>query len=425
MTAVKNPKLREDLFIMEKDDRVLFLNAEVPDWITINKRFKPIFEFFDGTHNLAEITSFVTSRYPSEEELKHQVLELLSTSSLFDDNAPAQHPVRDSHLKQVYLTLTGQCNLSCAYCYATVREPRAEGSLSQWILYVDKLLGIRSPLTFVFTGGEPLLVPFVIELAKYTKGKGCSNVLLTNGTLIRTKKCALAIASYFDLVRLSLDSVEPRINDSLRGNGVAEKVKAAVELLKKVDANYQVLCTVTKKNLGEVESISSNFDNQVSFQPLYVLGRAEQKQDLCITGSEYYDSLTRSGIFKYLPSYRNNIHTYRRNPFKRCSVGVEELSIDTEGNVYPCHMLHYDNMHVCNIDSEDVLERYQRSGVLERIRSMNVDTIVKCRSCIVRNFCGGSCRARPDYEANADPGTKPFCEFEYKVILDALLYSYG
>jgi radical SAM protein with 4Fe4S-binding SPASM domain len=187
------------------------------------------------------------------------------------------------------------------------------------------------------------------------------------------------------------------------------------------------MTTVTTKTLESVDSFSEHFNNHVIFQPFYSMGRARINNDLSITGKQYYDALTKKGKFNLLHGYADTIMSFRNNPFKRCTFAKEEISVDPEGNIFPCHMLHYDNDSLMcgNLDFESIENIYQTSTVLNKLKRINVDNLPKCKSCVFRNFCGGGCRARNDIPKHGIEAYNSFCEFEQMEIRDALLYSYG
>ena len=228
------------------------------------------------------------------------------------------------------------------------------------------------------------------------------------------------------LIKVSLDSHRPEISSHLRGRGTLEKVTVALGLLDDAKANYTVLATVTKLNKKDMGEFAQHFNNKVSFQPLYRMGAAKTEAELFISGDEYYDALTRTGLFKYLSNYHRNIHSYRGNPSKRCAMATEELSAGPNGDLYPCHMLHYPELKIGNISSvESFDDLYNKSQVLSHLRALTVDSIPQCSECFVRNFCAGGCRARLDFYNDGLDGSDSFCIFEKRQILDALLYSYG
>lgn len=406
------------------------MEPEYPDWITINESYKGIFDLFDGRHSVDDIARFIEQKHEKESALLiEQVGSLIQQSRLFEHNTVAiyeKHEASATKPKYVYLTLTDDCNLNCRYCYAKARGRADSLDFDGWLKFIDELLDFTNPISFTFTGGEPLLVPYLFELATYIKKQSSSCILLTNGTKIENKDTAKRIAECFELVKVSIDSHHPETSSELRGRGTLEKVEAAIELLDEAKANYTVVATVNRLNKDEVDEFAQHFNNKVHFQPLYRMGSAGKDAELFISGDEYYEALTRNGLFKYLSNYHRNIHSYRGNPSKRCAMAIEELSVGPNGDLYPCHMLHYPELKVGNVNSgESIEDVYSTSEVLCSLRELSVDTIKQCSDCYVRNFCAGGCRARLDFYSDGLKGDDSFCSFEKRMILDALLYSYG
>jgi radical SAM protein with 4Fe4S-binding SPASM domain len=424
-TAINFPKLSDDIFAKTVDSRVLYLNPKVPDWITINVKYKSFFDLFDGCNSIDSITKHIKKNYSEESELLvNQISNLINDSKIFTHNSipKKQKGNKESGtLKSVYLTLTDDCNLKCKYCYTKGRIRTKTSDLSQWKAYIDKVLSISKPLKFTFTGGEPLLVPFLFDLAKYIHERGSESLLLTNGLCIANKAIAKKISKYFTQTRISLDSIHEENSTYLRGPEVLEKVESAVSLLDKAKAEIILQATVTQINKDEVAEFAAHFKNRVNFQPLYQMGSAKDYTELTISGMEYYQALSQAGIY----GFRRNIHNYKCNPCKRCSMGIEELSIAPNGDLYPCHMLHYPEFRIGNLNEDDIHKLYYESPLLEDLRNINVDNIKQCKICEVRNFCGGGCRARIDFKTSGLKGNDPFCVFEKESILEALMYSFG
>jgi len=422
------PEFVDDIFIYTDTPRVLYLNPEAPDWITINEKYKSILNLIDGKNNETIIYEHINRFYSDEKDtLASQIKSILENSKIFKHNQAKNNfsNYRSAdELKHIYLALTDSCNLKCVYCYATERKKRENVSFETWKNYVADIIDFAVKPIFTFTGGEPLTVPYVLDLASYIKEHGCERILLTNGTLISTEEIADKITSLFDMVKISLDTDDETISKELRGAGTMEKAWNAYNLLSTRKCNVQILATVTSKTYQNLGSFAKRFN--VQFQPLYRdIGRARNSEDLSITGEKYYNALTEQGRFALLHQYKNTIHNFRNNPYKCCAMANEELSIDADGNVYPCHMLHYENLMCGNLKNERISNIYKNSVVLNELRTVNVDTIPKCKKCVYRNICGGACRARVDIAKYGIKGDDDFCSFEQKSILDALLYSYG
>jgi radical SAM protein with 4Fe4S-binding SPASM domain len=426
------PKLINNLYIHEENNRILYFNPEAPDWITINTKYKNIFELFDGNNNENSLFNFIDANHASESELlKQQFREFIKTSNILENNFyphPFNNNLKHEHNikpKYIYVTITDKCNLNCIYCYAKERKDQPDNNLNNWLKYIDDILSFNNECTFVFTGGEPLIAQNIFQLASYIKSKNCQNILLTNGTQINTKEIAQKVVDLFSDIRISLDSLDELINSKLRGNNLVSDIIKAYELLKSCNANVRILSTVNSLTKDDVESFADFFDNNVVFQPFYEMGLGRIHNNLSLTGEEYYNSLTKTDVFKYLQGFHKNIHNYRNRPFKRCAFAVEEISLDSSGNIFPCHMLHYENLNCGNLNTKKFEEIYCNSTILKELRNINVDSMIQCKECIFRNICGGACRARVDITKNGISGINSFCEFEKKSILDALLYSYG
>jgi len=424
------PTFVDDIFIYQDSKRVLYLAPEAPDWITVSEKYKPILDLIDGKNDESTIYEYINQFHNDEKDiLISQIKKLLAESKIFKRNQTEPNsyaPCSTIVPRYIYLTLTDSCNLKCVYCYATERKKLENTSFVTWKKYVSDIIDFAGKPIFNITGGEPLMVPYVFELAAYIKEHGCECILLTNGTYINTEEIADKVAASFSMTKISLDTDDETISKELRGKGVVEKAKNAFDLLSDRKYNVQLLATVTSKTYKNLDSFSKRFNNQVQFQPLYRdMGRARNGEDLSITGEKYYGALTEQGEFSLLHLYHDTIHSYRNNPCKRCAFANEELSIDAAGNVYPCHMLHFEQYLCGNLNKEKMADIYKNSTVLNELRAVNVDNIPKCMKCVYRNICGGACRARVDIAKHGIKGDDDFCSFEQKSILDALLYSYG
>jgi radical SAM protein with 4Fe4S-binding SPASM domain len=425
------PAFVDDIFVYTSGFRSLYLNPEAPDWITIDVKYKPILDMVDDKNDESAIYDYITRFYSDEKDiLASQIKSLLKTSMIFKHNQKPNDCGKSGGVttpRSLYLTLTDSCNLRCAYCYAAERKKREDADLETWKNYVSDIIDFSGKPVFTFTGGEPLLVPYVFDLASYIKEHGCECLLLTNGTLINTEETAAKIAEFFSMVKISLDTIDENISKELRGAGVVEKACNAFNLLSAKKCNVQIQATITAKTYQNLDTFAKTFNNQVHFQPLYRdIGRARNtKEDLSLSGEQYFNALKINGIFTELSGFHQNIHEYRNNPYKRCALAKEELSVDTEGNVFPCHMLHFENLVCGNLNKQKIADIYKNSPVLNEMRDINVDTVPGCRKCPFRNICGGACRARVDIPKYGIRGADDFCSFEKKSILDALLYSFG
>ena len=124
---------------------------------------------------------------------------------------------------------TSACNLRCAGCWAAEYGPRLNLSLEELddIINQGKELGVYF---YMFTGGEPLMrKKDLIRLCE--KHNECAFHAFTNGTLVDEEFCREMKRVGNLTLSLSLEGFA-EANDSRRGQGVYDKVLAAMDLLK-------------------------------------------------------------------------------------------------------------------------------------------------------------------------------------------------
>lgn len=141
-------------------------------------------------------------------------------------------------LSALWIQITGTwCNLECAHCL------NASGPREPWLRPLDaetvrdairegEGLGVKE---VYFTGGEPFLHPEILTLLGEALEVAPTTVL-TNGTKISDAVADaladLAARTPYSLeIRVSLDDVDPGVNDQVRGPGAWEKAVAAVRRL--------------------------------------------------------------------------------------------------------------------------------------------------------------------------------------------------
>lgn len=112
--------------------------------------------------------------------------------------------------KKAYLEITNVCNLSCAFCPKTSREPRFV-SVEEFAALIEQV----PPLTdyvYLHLMGEPLLHPQLGEILSLCHRAGLKVSLTTNGTLLGKRQELLLCSPALYRVSVSLHSFEA--NDS-------------------------------------------------------------------------------------------------------------------------------------------------------------------------------------------------------------------
>jgi MoaA/NifB/PqqE/SkfB family radical SAM enzyme len=147
------------------------------------------------------------------------------------------------------------CNLRCEGCYANSGAHKEKLAWPVFERIVSEAYREWGTRVFIISGGEPMAYKDqgkgVLDLAE--RFPDCFFVMYTNGTLI-DDKVARRMGELGNLSpALSVEGMQEK-TDARRGDGVFEKVLAAMERLKREGVIYGISLTATRKNSEEILS---------------------------------------------------------------------------------------------------------------------------------------------------------------------------
>ena len=264
---------------------------------------------------------------------------MIGISKLYCGAVEASDPLRygrhskdlPSHLLQfskdkkpvVVWNVTRKCNLRCVHCYSHSEDRNYEGELSydEGITLIDDLARFGSPV-ILFSGGEPLVRPDVLELIHHAVDRGLRAVLSTNGTLI-TKMIAKKLKEIgLSYVGISLDGLDDR-HDAFRGvQGTFLKVMKAIGNCMEMELKVGLRFTITKRNFGDIEGIFDLVEEQriprICFYHLVYAGRGTEliQEDL--------DNFQTRGVVDLILERTKRLH--------QIGIPVEVLTVDNHSD---------------------------------------------------------------------------------------------
>ncbi|MEZ4588361.1 MAG: radical SAM protein [Gemmatimonadales bacterium] len=179
------------------------------------------------------------------------------------------HYARDKKPVVVW-NVTRRCNLHCGHCYADSHDRDYPGELST--VEGERLLGDLAEFgvpTVLFSGGEPLLRPDLLELAQMARQLGMRTVLSTNGTRIDASAAADIAAAGFSYAGVSLDGIGA-LNDKVRGSrGAFEAALGGIRATRDAGMRTGIRFTVHAGNRSHLGAI-------------FELAEAERVNRLCV-----------------------------------------------------------------------------------------------------------------------------------------------
>ncbi|MDR1057835.1 MAG: radical SAM protein [Coxiellaceae bacterium] len=150
-----------------------------------------------------------------------------------------------------YVTL--RCNSRCKFCNIWQLQHKSQEPTIEEIknnLKDLKKLGIK---VIDFTGGEPLLYPFLREALVVAKKLGFYTTVTTNCTLY--PQYAGDLKGLINVLYFSLHSHQESVHNEITGINSHQKVITSIELAKKLHQKIYLLHTTTNENLVALPTI--------------------------------------------------------------------------------------------------------------------------------------------------------------------------
>lgn len=258
--------------------------------------------------------------------------------------------------------ITERCNLNCLHCY---KEPQREelsfSQLKNIMTNVEKFLKEKElNLILTVTGGEPFLVTHIYQFLSYLDNVEIVKKIniITNGTILPDED--LKAISKLNIVYISIESLNPEVNDKIRGVGTLKKVISNIEyFVNQYDVG--IMTTLMKSNFFDLKE---NFDTFVStlfrlgikeiiFERFIPAGSSKKLKSELLTSEEIFDFYKKISVYfdldlKHLCKYPaiklvNNSNLKNSFDIKKilvygakCIFGRDGLAILSDGTIYPC-----------------------------------------------------------------------------------------
>ncbi len=322
----------------------------------------------------------------------------------------------------VQLQLTNACNLVCAYCCTNSGGARAEEvSFERMLEVVRQIPEIFGPGTSVaILGGEPLLVPWALDLAEEIVRLGLKLTLFTNGVPLARPELAARTARLVQqgvLLRVSLGGPDPGTCDAISG---APRFALALRGIRQVAA-YGGRVTVDLMFMPQhLDAIAEELtrlqaqlpaNTPVTFGVLYLSGR-EVGQHLFESRAALDEALDRvafeAGVA--IPSPALAPVTHRREGCG-CAMG-QHIHVRSDGALFNCFKM------------EEKIGHLDTLGFAEAARTIRQNPhrakdLPTCSACPLATLCGGGCRSE-NLLYTGDPNTPPCGPWRVRVLSELL-----
>ncbi len=328
----------------------------------------------------------------------------------------------------VVWNITRTCNLRCVHCYSDSYAQTYPGELTtaEAKTVLDDLAAFKVPAV-LFSGGEPLVRPDLLDLIAYAVGKGLRVTLSTNGTLIDEAVAAQLKANHLTYVGISLDGIGAT-NDLFRGvDGAFERAVRGFRHCMAVGQKVGLRLTLTRRNCQDLHQIFDFIEHEgiqrACFYHLVYSGRGNtadeltpaeirQAMDTILARTEDFHRRGLSKEILTVDNHADNAYIYlklrERDPARAAKVyewmkwnggganssGVGIANIDTQGNVHPDQF--WQSATLGNVRQRPFSAIWSDNSIplLRDLRNRLPLLKGRCGACRFKDICGGSFRVR-------------------------------
>ncbi len=330
----------------------------------------------------------------------------------------------------VILNITKRCNLKCIHCYAGSKGSAGQNELStdEWFRVLVNLADFRCPVV-LFSGGEPLLHPDIVKLAKHAVASGMRAVISSNGTMLTPEKAEELASIGLSYVGISMDGGR-EIHDKFRGvPGAFEKALNGLRNARDTGIKTGIRFTMTRKNIDDISEIIKTVESEriprICFYHLVYTGRGEEliKEALPLDKTrEVVDKIINhtsdlhnrgkkveiltvdnhcDGPYLYMRLLRENpkraeevMELLKFNGGNSTGLGVSSISWD--GSVYPDQF--WRNHILGNVRERKFGDIWtdEKNDFLMKLKNKKHYVTGRCAECRFLDVCGGNFRARAE-----------------------------
>jgi len=368
---------------------------------------------------------------PTENDLRARAMSVAPPPGRFESERVS--------VKTLSMSLLGECNLGCTYCYVfadhTPTPMATKMSHDEALRQVDFLIGQAGDdaprLTITFFGGEPFMnFPVMRAAAEHARkraserGKDVGFTVTTNATLLSEEAIAFLV-EYDVQTTVSLDG--HREGNDLRrtwagsGSGsyeaIAPKVTRLLEAFRHRPSRVGARATMTHGN-ADVERIVEHLLGMGFYEVATSVASVEQPE-LKFTAEDY--AAMNAGLARLADRFADEAVRGRHFGFSNvaslvkrfhegsvrdypCGATLGLLGSDSAGKLYVCHRFVGDDRYTVG-SVENGIDHAFRNRF---IRGNSVRMKDYCAPCWLRHLCGGGC-----YHEAMVSGSHDFSKLEH------------
>lgn len=307
------------------------------------------------------------------------------------------------------IEVTSRCNEQCLHCYIPNENKTTDIEFSLALDVLDQLKDMGT-VSVSFSGGELFLHPQIKDILRRAKKNDFMITILSNVTLLDDDLIDVLKELNISLLQVSLYSMNAEEHDAItKLSGSFVRTMAAIEKLLASDIPIQISCPVMKINkdsytdvlawatqrkmkaytdfimMARTDFTTSNLDHRLNLE------ETEELINVIINEDEGYRAMLE------LEPKSKDLERYAKQPV--CGVGIDNLCMAADGNLYPCSG--FQGYALGNAYKQSMRDVWENSEGIKYLRSIMNSSFPQCLSCNARDYCA-MCLVRNFNESGGD-----------------------
>lgn len=313
-------------------------------------------------------------------------------------------------VEQAVVEITNRCNLRCPHCASASGRARPEEMSLAEIRVVMRDLKELGCRTVTILGGEFLLRPDWLDVAKAVKEEGMSLNLITNGILVTPEIRRLFKSLDPATVGVSIDGATPASYRAIRGvDGFAKCRRLLDELVGDGIQQVNAITTFSSRNLGDFDAFVSEFIGQPFVWQVQLVHKAgERFDDSLLLSRDQYEwfvervthciktmgdrlkirTMDDFGYFPFAPEL-----AFLCQIWDGCPAGRRVVGVRANGDVLPCLSLGSGFVED-NVRRRPLVDIWRDPRSFAEFRDKSAERLTgRCAKCIMADRCRAGCSA--------------------------------
>ena len=333
------------------------------------------------------------------------------------------------------LHLTNDCNLGCHYCYVH-KQAKKEMSSDTARAAIRHAAKAGGQVGISFFGGEPLLKERLIrDAVAYARRlevrQGCTFYfkITTNGTLLDDAFLKFCSDQRI-MIALSIDGTQ-QAHDMHRtfkdGSGSFARVERVAKRLLEYQPYAYAMMVVNPDTVGyyadgvqhlfdlgfQYYICSLNFEREAGWTDVHMGELARQFDRI----SDLYIQWTLNEEKFYFSPFEVKMRSYidgKAYCEQRCQLGQRQLSVDTDGTLYPCVQFVGEDQYAIGDVFGGIDEQKRQALFLKAEQTVGV-----CADCAIKDRCNHHCGCLNKQATGDISGISPVLCAHERLTLDA------